>query len=85
MVVVAEPERRRAIAEAVEESFYVEQGFAPWISGAAALVVAALAFAAYATTLCPTISAGDSGELAVAATTLATGIGWPKTCAGTGT
>ena len=39
LVVVAEPERRLAIAEAVEESYYVEQGFAPWISGAAALVV----------------------------------------------
>jgi len=39
LVVVTEPERRRAIAEAVEESSYVEQGFAPWISGAAALVV----------------------------------------------
>ncbi len=38
--------------------------------GVAALVVAALAFAAYVATLCPTISAGDSGELAVAATTL---------------
>lgn len=33
------PERRRTIAEAVEENYYVEQGFAPWISGAAALVV----------------------------------------------
>jgi len=39
LVVVAEPERRRAIAEAVEENYYVEQGLAPWISGAAALVV----------------------------------------------
>ena len=39
LVVVAAPERRRALAEAVGESFYVEQGFAPWISGAAALVV----------------------------------------------
>jgi nitroreductase len=39
LVVVTEPERQRAIAEAVEESSYVEQGFAPWISGAAALVV----------------------------------------------
>ena len=39
LVVVAEPERRRAIAEAVEENHYVEQGFAPWISGAGALVV----------------------------------------------
>ena len=39
LVVVTEPDRRRAIAEAVEESYYVEQGFAPWISGSAALVV----------------------------------------------
>jgi FMN reductase [NAD(P)H] len=38
-VVVTDPERRRAIADAVGEEFYVEQGFAPWISGAAALVV----------------------------------------------
>jgi FMN reductase [NAD(P)H] len=38
-VVVTEPERRRRFAEAVAEEFYVEQGFAPWISGAAALVV----------------------------------------------
>jgi tetratricopeptide (TPR) repeat protein len=37
---------------------------------AAAIAVAILAFAAYAATLCPTISAGDSGELAVAAATL---------------
>ena len=39
LVVVTEPERRRAVAEAVGENHYVEQGFAPWISGAAALVV----------------------------------------------
>lgn len=39
LVVVTEPERRRAIAEAVGEEYYVEQGFASWISGAAALVV----------------------------------------------
>jgi FMN reductase [NAD(P)H] len=39
LVVVTEPERRRAVAEAVGEAFYVEQGFAPWISGAGALVV----------------------------------------------
>jgi FMN reductase [NAD(P)H] len=39
LVVVIEPERKRAIAGAVGEEFYVEQGFAPWISGAAALVV----------------------------------------------
>ena len=39
LVVVTEPERRWAIAEAAGESYYVEQGFAPWISGAAALVV----------------------------------------------
>jgi nitroreductase len=39
LVVVTEPDRRRAIADAVGEDFYVKQGFAPWISGAAALVV----------------------------------------------
>jgi nitroreductase len=39
LVVVTDPERRRAIAEAAGEKYYVEQGFAPWISGAAALVV----------------------------------------------
>jgi FMN reductase [NAD(P)H] len=38
-VVVTDAERRKAIADAVGESFYVEQGFAPWISGAAALIV----------------------------------------------
>jgi nitroreductase len=38
-VVVTEPERRRAIAEIVGEEYYVGEGFAPWISGAAALVV----------------------------------------------
>jgi nitroreductase len=38
-VVVTDPERRRRIAEAVGEDYYVGQGFAPWISGAAALVV----------------------------------------------
>jgi nitroreductase len=39
LIVVTDPERRRAIAEAVGEEYYVGQGFAPWISGAAALVV----------------------------------------------
>jgi len=39
LIVVTEPERRRAIADAVGEDYYLEQGFAPWISGAAALVV----------------------------------------------
>jgi nitroreductase len=39
LIVVTEPERLRALAEAVGEEFYVEQGFAPWISGAAAHVV----------------------------------------------
>jgi nitroreductase len=39
LVVLTEPERRRAIAEAVGEDHYVEQGFVPWISGSAALVV----------------------------------------------
>jgi FMN reductase [NAD(P)H] len=39
LIVVTEAERRRAIAEAAGEHYYVEQGFEPWISGAAALVV----------------------------------------------
>jgi nitroreductase len=39
-VVVTEDQRKRAFAEAAGEEFYVDQGFAPWISGAAALVVA---------------------------------------------
>lgn len=39
LVVVTDPARRRRIAEAVGEDYYVGQGFAPWISGAAALVV----------------------------------------------
>ena len=38
-VVVTNPETRKAIAEATGEDFYVDQGFEPWISGAAALVV----------------------------------------------
>jgi nitroreductase len=38
-IVVTEPEHKRALAEATFEKFYVDQGFAPWISGAAALVV----------------------------------------------
>jgi nitroreductase len=41
LIVVTEPERRHAIAKAVGEEFYVHQGFAPWISGAAALVAVA--------------------------------------------
>jgi FMN reductase [NAD(P)H] len=39
LVVVTDPVKRRAIAEATGEDFYVDQGFEPWISGAAALVV----------------------------------------------
>jgi nitroreductase len=39
LIVVTEAERRRQIAEAVGEDYYVDQGFAPWISGAAAHVV----------------------------------------------
>ncbi len=39
LIVVTEPETRKAIAEATGEEYYVQQGFAPWISGAAALVV----------------------------------------------
>ena len=38
-VVVTEPDRKRAIAEAAGEEYYVDEGFQPWISGAAALVV----------------------------------------------
>jgi nitroreductase len=39
LIVVTDSNRRRAIAEAVGEEHYVGQGFAPWISAAAALVV----------------------------------------------
>jgi nitroreductase len=39
LVVVTEAGRKRALADAVGEEFYVDQGFARWISGAAALVV----------------------------------------------
>jgi FMN reductase [NAD(P)H] len=39
LVVVTDPEQRKAIADASGEDFYVGQGFEPWISGAAALVV----------------------------------------------
>lgn len=38
-VVVTEPEQKRAIADVTGEEYYVSDGFAPWISGAAALVV----------------------------------------------
>jgi nitroreductase len=38
-VVVTEDDRKRAIADAVGEEHYVEQGFDRWISGAAVLVV----------------------------------------------
>jgi FMN reductase [NAD(P)H] len=38
-VVVTDPEARKAIAEATGEDFYVNQGFEPWISGAAALIL----------------------------------------------
>ena len=38
-VVVTDPDLRKGIAETTGEDFYVNQGFAPWISGAAALVV----------------------------------------------
>jgi FMN reductase [NAD(P)H] len=39
LVVVTDPGLRKAIGDAVGEEFYVSQGFSPWISGAAALVV----------------------------------------------
>ena len=38
-VVVTEPEHKRAIADVAGEEDYVADGFPPWISGAAALVV----------------------------------------------
>jgi nitroreductase len=38
-VVVTEEAGKRAIAQAVGEEYYVEQGFEPWISRAAAIVV----------------------------------------------
>ena len=38
-IIVTDPERRRAIAEAAGEEYYVKEGFPPWISGAPALVV----------------------------------------------
>ena len=38
-VVVTDPDTRKAIADATGESYYVDQGFEPWISGAAALIV----------------------------------------------
>ncbi|MDP8905375.1 MAG: nitroreductase family protein [Chloroflexota bacterium] len=39
LVVVTEPERRQAIAEVCDESWYVAAGFDPWISRAPALIV----------------------------------------------
>jgi nitroreductase len=38
-VVVTDPERKQALARIVGEEHYTSDGFAPWISGAAALVV----------------------------------------------
>jgi FMN reductase [NAD(P)H] len=38
-VVITDPEVKRALAEVTGEEYYVADGFAPWISGAAALVV----------------------------------------------
>jgi nitroreductase len=39
LVVVTEPAAKRAIADATGEDYYIDSGFAPWISGAAALVI----------------------------------------------
>jgi len=39
LVVVRDPAMRKQIGDAVGEEYYVEQGFAPWISGAPALVI----------------------------------------------
>jgi nitroreductase len=38
-IVITGQEPKRALAEAVGEEYYVQQGFDPWISGAAAIVV----------------------------------------------
>jgi FMN reductase [NAD(P)H] len=38
-VVVTDPSRKSEIADVVGEDYYVSEGFSPWISGAAALVV----------------------------------------------
>jgi FMN reductase [NAD(P)H] len=38
LVVVTDAATRRQIAEAAGEEYYVQQGFAPWISGAPALI-----------------------------------------------
>ena len=38
-VVVTDADQKRAIAEVTGEEYYVGEGFAPWISGAAALIV----------------------------------------------
>lgn len=38
-VVVTDHDRKREIADVTGESYYVSEGFPPWISGAAALVV----------------------------------------------
>jgi nitroreductase len=38
-VVVTDHDRKRSIADVVGEEYYVGEGFAPWISGAAALIV----------------------------------------------
>jgi len=38
-VVITDPGQKRAIADVTGEEYYVGEGFAPWISGAAALVV----------------------------------------------
>jgi FMN reductase [NAD(P)H] len=39
LIVVTDSGTRRRIADLAGESYYVEQGFEPWISGAAALIV----------------------------------------------
>jgi nitroreductase len=39
LLIITEPERRSSLAEAAAEEFYVKQGFPPWISTAAALIV----------------------------------------------
>ncbi len=47
LVVVTEPDRRRRVAEICGESYYVAEGFDPWISQAPALFVPCVSEAIY--------------------------------------
>ena len=47
LVVVTEPERRRAVAAAVGEEEYVAAGYAPWVSECAAVLIPCVSEQAY--------------------------------------